>query len=213
MAPTLFIAKSQTCQTEACLRHVPKGDNAMSNSKSGGSWLAHAIQRLSHDGFSVLYNVQFTGQKFEAVAHRSGFELMKFGNSETFFVFGELVSADANSVRRFSSQAFQYAKKSRTCPLPCGLFESVCCFAICIAKGLDEPTADQVRKTAPAKHWAAAEIPVIYDSSQGKLYFFEKTPLWGAAYYKGFRTQINKYLAVSEGDLRGVPADMDKPPR
>lgn len=164
---------------------------------SAENWLTNAIQRLSRDGFSISRNAEFMGQKFETVAHRSRFELTKFGNSETFFVFGELLNIDANSVRKFSSQAFQYAKKSRRCPLPCGVGESVYCFAVCMARDVDQATAEDVRNTTPTKHWAAAEIPVVYDCSQSKLCYFEKTPVWGSFYYAGFRTQIEKYLAVS----------------
>jgi hypothetical protein len=52
------------------------------------------------------------------------------------------------------------------------------------------------QNTAPTKHWAAFEVPVLYDSNHDKLLFFEKTPVWGGAYYKGFRNQIQKYLAA-----------------
>ena len=77
------------------------------------------------------------------------------------------------------------------------LFESVYCFAVCLVKALDESTADSVCSAVPRKHWAAEEIPVVYDRRQGRLCFLEKTPLWGAAYCKGFQNQIDKYLAVS----------------
>jgi hypothetical protein len=77
------------------------------------------------------------------------------------------------------------------------LFESVYCFAVCLVKALDESTADSARSAVPRKHWAAAEIPVAYDHRQGRLCIFEKTPLWGGAYYKGFRNKIDEYLAVS----------------
>ena len=171
----------------------------MKESSPAETWLRTVVQGLSSDGFSVSHNVSFAGQEFMAVAHRSRFEVTKFGNSETFFVFREFQTCETNSVRRFSSLAFKYAKKSKSFPLPCGLLESVFCFAVCIVETLDESTADSVRNVMPPKHWAAMEIPIVYDHSQGKLCFFEKTPVWGALYYKGFRNQIKKYLAVSSG--------------
>lgn len=169
----------------------------MNESSPAQTWLRTVLQRLSSDGFSVSYNVSFAGQVFMAVAHRSRFEVTKFGNSETFFVFGNLQTCETDSVRRFSSLAFKYAKESKSFPLPCCLFEGVYCFAVCVVEALDESTADSVRSVVPPKHLGAVEIPVVYDRSQRKLRFFEKTPLWGAAYYKGFRNQIGKYLAVS----------------
>ena len=171
----------------------------MNESTPAETWLRMVLQRLSSDGFSISHNVSFEGQEFMAVAHRSRFELTKFGNSETFFVFGSLQTCDADSIRGFSSLAFKFAKRSKSFPLPCGLFEFVCCFAVCLADALDESTADSVRRVMPRKHWAAAEIPVVFDCDQGRVCFLERTPLWGAAYYKGFRNQIAKYLAVSQG--------------
>ena len=78
--------------------------------------------------------------------------------------------------------------------MPCGLFESVWCFAVAITNRVEDPVARSVRNDSPAKHWAAAEIPVVFHRTEGKLYFYEKTPLWGAAYYAGFRSQIRRYL-------------------
>ncbi len=169
----------------------------MNESSPEETWLRTVLQRLSSDCFSISHNVSFAGQEFMAVAHRSRFEVTKFGNSETFFVFGHFQTCETDSVRRFSSLAFKYAKKSKSFPLPCCLFEGVYCFAVCVVEALDESTADSVRSVIPPKHLGAVEIPVVYDRSQGKLRFFEKTPLWGCAYYKGFRNQIGKYLAVS----------------
>lgn len=167
----------------------------MNDSSLATHWLENAVNGLSSDGFLISRQVSLEGQDV-VVAHRSRFELSKFGNCETFFVFGDLPTCDVESVHRFSSLAFKHAKKSKRFPLPCGLCEAVYCFSVCVVESLDESTANFVRNTAPTMHWAAAEIPVVYDRSEGKLCFFEKTPVWGCAYYKGFRKQIGKYLDV-----------------
>jgi len=97
-------------------------------------------------------------------------------------------------MRPFSADAFRCAKQHKKIPLPCGLFEGVCCFAIAVTQAVDEATQQSVRNEKPPEHWAAGEIPVVYDQVQGKLYYFERTPLWGAAYYAGFRGQIEQFL-------------------
>jgi len=107
----------------------------MNESSPAEAWLRTVVQRLSSDGFSVSYNVSFAGSEFVAVAHRSRFELTKLGNSETFFVFGDFQTCDADSVHRFSSLAFKYAKKSKSFPLPRGLFESVYWFCSLCSEG------------------------------------------------------------------------------
>ena len=38
-------------------------------------------------------------------------------------------------------------------------------------------------------------MPVVFDLASGSLYYFEGTPLWGAAYYAGFRREVQANLA------------------
>lgn len=168
----------------------------MTANGSGDTWLDGALQRLAQEGYLVTRDVSLLGHTYKAVAHRSKFQLTKFGNVDSFYVFSEFDSVDAGAVREFSAQAFQYAMLKKSCPLPRGFGEAVVCFAVCMVGGLDDATAEHVRNTVPAKHWAAMEIPVIYDRAGRKLCYFEKTPVWGAAYYKGFRTQIAKHLGA-----------------
>jgi hypothetical protein len=168
----------------------------MNELSGANSWLQKVAQRLSSEGFVMTGDVRFGDTRFKGVAHRSRFELSKFGNSETFFIFGEFGKPTPQSIRWFSGEAFRYAKASRSFSLPCGFFESVWCFAVGVAESIDEETARIVRSERPTMHWAAAEIPVVYEWGRNKLHFFEKTPIWGAAYYAGFRAQIGRYLGT-----------------
>ena len=158
------------------------------------TWLTEARNRLVAAGFVILDDVSSNGRIFKTVARRSRFELTKFGFSETFFVFAEFSTLGAGVMRRFSADAFRCAKQYKKIPLPCGLFEGVWCFAVAITQAVDQATQRSVRNEAPPKHWAAGEIPVVYDQVQRRLHYFERTPLWGAAYYAGFRRQIEEFL-------------------
>jgi hypothetical protein len=157
-------------------------------------WLENVRGRFSSASFVLSEDVHFGEAKFKMIARRSRFELTKFGFSETFFIFAEFDSLNIPTLREFSSKAFQCAKKIRKIGLPCGLFESVWCYAVAIAPVVDDATCNAVGNESPPKHWAAAEIPVIYDSTRKKLCYFEKTPIWGAAYYKAFRATIERFL-------------------
>lgn len=163
-----------------------------------GSWLNTVRSRLAAGGFVILDNVALDGRTFPVVARRTCFELTKGGFSETFFIFQEFDCLTTESLQTFSSDAYRCAKKFRVIRLPCGVFESVCCCAVAIAKAVDEPTVASVRYDTPPKHWASAEIPVAYDLTRGKLFYFEKTPLWGAIYYAGYRNQIQRLLGEQE---------------
>ena len=158
------------------------------------NWLNAVRSRLTGAGFVIIDEVAFNGRTFPIVARRTRFELTKFGFSESFMIFQEFDRLTTEALRAFSADAYRYSKKQRKIPLPCGLFESVYCYAVAIAKAVDEVTLASVRSDTPPKHWASVEVPVVYDVAQRRVSYFEKTPLWGAAYYAGLRKEIQRIL-------------------
>ncbi|MET0752652.1 MAG: hypothetical protein ABWZ66_04740 [Pyrinomonadaceae bacterium] len=157
-------------------------------------WLNNALQRLNSNGYKISANVNYQGKTFWAVAHKSGLSMSKFGNSEIFFVFVEIPNLDYQSLRQFSDFAFNYAIASKSFPLPCGFFEHVSCFPVAVTENIDAATAQAVSGETPPKHWAANEMPVVYSRSQRMLHYFQGTPLWGAAYFNGYRRTILEFL-------------------
>jgi hypothetical protein len=157
-------------------------------------WLQRVQARLTADRYEFLPNpASYTGS-FQLAARRSRFQLSKFGNYETFFVFSNLGVPDIGTMTAFSTAAFDYAKRNKKSGLPCGLFEAVACFCVAIVGAAPQDLVYSIRGNTPAKHWSAFEIPVVFDASQGQLHYLEKTPAWGAAYWRGFRKEIEKYL-------------------
>jgi hypothetical protein len=159
-------------------------------------WFKSAWQRLRDNGFVFLEHTD--AKDFAGVARRSRFELTKFGYCETFYIFKEFEYLDADAMRQFSAEAFRYAKAHRKCFLPCGLFEAVFSFAVATADRVRLEAERMIRNDVPPKHWAAAEMRVAYDEGRDELFYLEKTPLWGAAYYSGFRKQIRRFLEGAE---------------
>ncbi len=127
-------------------------------------------------------------------AHYSGFELTKFGMVERFFLFAETPNLDAGKLQQFSSASFEFANGNKSTSLPNGLFMCVHCFPVAITTDLDPELARIISESEPAKHFAAAEMPVVFDITDGSLNYFRKTPFWGAAYFAGFRREIEKNL-------------------
>ena len=158
------------------------------------NWLQKAAMRLQADSFVVLPEQNYRAAGFRFAVRRSRFEITKFGFSETFFIFADIPELTPQKMTRFSFAAFEFANKSKTLPLPPGLFGSVWSFAVAITNNLDTAAAQSIRTVAPSKHWSAAEIPVVYDATTGQLCYFEGTPTWGGAYFDGFRRQIRTYL-------------------
>jgi hypothetical protein len=162
---------------------------------NSNQWLGQVSQRLSTSGFAPMKPEVYQPQGFKYAVHRSRFEVSKFGMAEYFFTFAEIPNLVPEVLRAYSNTAFQFAMKNKTNPLPCGFFESVFCFAVAVTANLHPQLADSVRAAEPIKHWSAFELPVVFDLANGGLYYFEKTPVWGAAYYAGFRREIQMNLS------------------
>lgn len=93
-----------------------------------------------------------------------------------------------NDIMAYSDNCLLYALNDYK-GLPRGFQNGVGCFNVLVSENID---ADAIAYSMerPKKHFAAFEMPIIYDLSNNKLYFYPKTPMWGAIYYKFFRQYI-----------------------
>ncbi len=161
--------------------------------------ISHLYSKFRENGFEVSEHETMDGVPLLASCRQTNFSFTKFGFAETFFIFREIYENSAEAVRIFSSQAFAYAQKNRKIHLPCGFFESVWVFPVAIMQNPSPEVISSVEENAPRKHWAAGEMPVIMNARSGALSYYRKTPIWGYAYYAGFRKQIEKYLFLERG--------------
>ncbi len=161
---------------------------------NSNQFFQNVSQRLAANSYAPLAPQTYQPLGFKFGVRRSGFELSKFGVCERFFLFAEIPNLDATVLQSYSAGAFQFANKNKSTPLPNGLFSCVFCFAVVVTENLDPQLAQAIRDSSPIKHWSAFEMPVVYDVANGGLYYFEKTPVWGAAYYAGFRQEVKNNL-------------------
>lgn len=159
-----------------------------------GQYVSNVAQRLGAEGFTCGMNVQHEGNTLNLVAKKSGFELSKFGNAETFFVISYFPTLTVEVLRGYSAWSYKYALSMKQFPLPCGFFEAVTCYPVALVNDLSEPVAAAIRSETATKHFGSFEFPVIKHMPSGYLYYYDKTPAWGAAYFKGFRTTTHRIL-------------------
>lgn len=79
--------------------------------------------------------------------------------------------------------------------LPRGFQNGVASFNVMVSEKVDSEAA-AFAKSRPKKHFAAMQMSVVYDLSNNEIFYYEKTPLWGAIYYKHFREYIEKNFNV-----------------
>ena len=81
--------------------------------------------------------------------------------------------------------------------LPRWFQNGIASFNVLISENVD-PKAIEYAKSRPKKHFAAMEMPVIYDLAKKQIYYYEKTPMWGAIYYRYFREYIEKFFNIRD---------------
>ena len=90
--------------------------------------------------------------------------------------------------------------------MPPGLFEAIGVYPVVLTDKLDPSLAQAIAHQAPSKHFAAFEFPAVYDRATNQLHYYQDTPLWGRAYYRGFRSTVQKYLAPATAALGATAA-------
>jgi len=168
---------------------------------SADDYLSVITQRLMANGFVINNNVIYKNQTFDCVAKRIMYEIDKFGFIATFFIFARFSSLDIGLLKDYSRKSFKYAERASGIPLaggiplPRGFFFGIICYSIAIVDDVDTYISETIRKKAPPKHFAAFEIPVIYNLASGALYYYEVSPYWGNWYHNQIRQTIKNMLA------------------
>jgi hypothetical protein len=161
---------------------------------SSDQWMTYVAQKLSANGFKPMSPELYRPQGYKYAAQRSRFEITKFGMVDTVFTFAEIPDLTPNAMNQFSAASFAFAGRNKTSALPNGFFMATFCFAVAITANLSQQTADFIMDSMAPAHWAANEMRVAFDLASGHLFYYQKTPMWGAAYYAGMRREIERNL-------------------
>lgn len=129
---------------------------------------------------------QFYEEKFEAKWIATKLKIYSF--------VSYLPAITEQDIIDFSSECIEKALREYS-GLPRGFQNGVATFNVLVSENVD-PKAIAYAVSRPKKHFAAMEMPVIYDLSKNKIYYYEKTPMWGAIYYRFFREYIEKSFNV-----------------
>jgi hypothetical protein len=154
--------------------------------------------RLTSAGFSVRRDFDISPYRLDLLAGRSRFELSKFGKLTRFVAVSRGNSVDIARVQDFSARVNKYALDNPGTVLPRGFGGAVFVIPILVSEDFDETVKKWIANTSPPKHWAAIEFPVLVSTDQGRVYYCRKTPIWGAAYYRGFRKFVKSMIGDSQ---------------
>jgi len=163
-------------------------------SDTAEDYLSRIKDRLEAEGFLIKDDIIYKHQHFDYVAKRTRLESDKMSFITNAYLFTRFASLDVRSLREFSKVSFKYSERHLGILWPRSLFYGIGCFPVVIVNSIDSNTADYVRNHV-RKHWAAWEMPVIYNLASRELYYFELTPSYGGLYWEQMRMTIYYMLS------------------
>ncbi|MBW2982518.1 hypothetical protein KY343_06570 [Candidatus Woesearchaeota archaeon] len=155
------------------------------------TYLSKVYSKLKKDGFELKKDKI---NSFDVtVAMKKEFKLSWLATQMNFFIIiGVSKNVKKETIENFSKNCMDYAIKNNK-GLPRGIQAGVVSFALLISSKVDE-TAKKFTQARPKKHFAAFEMPIIFDLKENKIYYYDKNPIWGFIYYKTFRNFIERYF-------------------
>jgi len=116
----------------------------------------------------------------------------KFGRVDTYCCIKYFNEITPDKMIAFSTNMFNLASRHRD-GLPLGFGAMLQVFPVIITDKISNEVYQAILNYCP-KHFAAAEFPSVLDLSTGFLYYYKNTPIWGYAYYDGYRRDSYNYF-------------------
>jgi hypothetical protein len=148
-------------------------------------------QWMTYYGFSPITVHADAG--IDRVYKRSRFEATKFGTVDAYCCAKFFENPDGGILMEFSSKMFDMASRHRT-GSALGFGAMLVVYPLIVTENISQEIYKKIRQYCP-KHFAATEFPVVIDLATGFVYYYEQTPLWGSAYYAGFRKQAYEFFS------------------
>ncbi len=149
-------------------------------------------QWLKYYGFENL-NVHADAGA-DSVFKRSRVEAIKFGKVDFYICTKNIPDAAPESVQEFSSKMFNLANRHRS-GAPLGFGATIQVFPLIITENITNELANFIKSVYCPKHFAASEFPSVIDLNTGYVYFYQTTPVWGYAYYGGYRRDSYNFFS------------------
>jgi hypothetical protein len=146
--------------------------------------------RLAGAGFDLLDG---SGQA-ALTAHRRQAKFTRFGFVDTVVAISQAPShASADHLVALTEQSFRDARQHKIW-LPRGLGSQLVSYPALVLEQATPELRSFVAQYAP-KHWSALDFPSVVELSTGSVLCYEKTPVWGGAYYRKTRQEVSALLS------------------
>jgi len=202
LIPTLISIYTQRL-TEMLPTETPCRDR-----KALKQYFKTTLAKLKQKGcLDIIQNVTHSSIQFNYIVKIKDFEAGLGMRGEAFFLFSEFTDLKMPTLQQFSAQSMVWARKSVSPDAAGQAFFNFrmpthLCFEIAIVDELDPETRTSIQTTNPFDlrvDMLWYEIPVVYELSQQKLYFYDQPTNFfeqfkGEIVWKQLRTIIQQIL-------------------
>lgn len=115
----------------------------------------------------------------------------------SYFFFAANDLAGYAQMQVYAEACMAWARKNYE-GLPRGMQSGLAVYPVMLQHPLQTDALAYV-KQIPDKHWAAFELPVLFDPMTGQLEHLDKTPVWGFAMWRGIKATARMVLVGSQG--------------
>lgn len=119
---------------------------------------------------------------------------MALAKLHQYFFITQNDGADYESMRQFTEACVAYVLDTYK-GLPRGLQKGLGIYPVMCQYAAD-PQAIAFAQRKPDNHFAAFELPVVVEMCSGRLYYMQKTPVWGFAMWKGIKRIAENTLSI-----------------
>ena len=164
------------------------------NSGEYQAFLTSLERKLTSKGFEIKRDILISPYQVDWIALKTSLEVSKFGKMTRTITVTSIENVDVETIQNFSILSTIYALDNRGSLLPRGLGGSLLSVPVIVSDDFDMGIKQWMEITVAKKHWAAFEFPVLISLKDRKIYYCKKTPIWGSAYYRGFRKFVEETL-------------------
>ena len=152
-------------------------------------YLSHIQAKFSASDDVVI------GQQNVRMLYEEKFELKWLATKLKIFSFvAHAPHITAQDISLYSDACTTYALNAYK-GLPRGFQSGVTSFNVMVSEKVDA-AAVAFAASRPKMRFAAFPMPIIYDLSTMKIFYYQETPMWGAIYYKYLREHIESNFNI-----------------
>jgi hypothetical protein len=153
-------------------------------------YLDDIAQRLSSKGFAVKRELEVGEYRLAIAAVTTRFELSKLGRVARFVLGASIDFADVQSFQRFSAACTSFAVDNYFSKYGAG--GVILAIPFVVSGRVDEVLKKWITEKLAPKHVGVFEFPVLVSAETNEVYYRRKTPIWGGAYYGGYRKFVEE---------------------